>query len=48
LWQFQRAGVDLARYVPASAIPGEMMQRGFAAFEQSEQQSPVATPIGKR
>jgi len=36
LWHFQRAGVDLARFVPAKSIPGELMRRGFAAIEQGE------------
>jgi len=41
LWQFQRAGVDLTRYLPASAIPGRLEGLGFAAIE-SGQSPPVA------
>ena len=36
LWQFHRAGVDLSRYLPPEAIPGEQVWRGFAAIEQAD------------
>jgi hypothetical protein len=45
LWHFQRAGVDLARYIPVQSIPGESLQRSFAAFEQGEGRSAFASRI---
>jgi hypothetical protein len=42
LWHFQHAGVNLAKYLPASAIPGPLESRGYAAIA-SEQQQTVAT-----
>ena len=48
LWQFQRAGVDLARYLPSKSIPGKLMRRGFAAIEEAEAQSAAASRFGNR
>jgi hypothetical protein len=42
LWQFHRAGVDLTRYLPSEAIPGEEAWRGFAAIEHAEEDSAAA------
>ena len=37
LWRFKCAGVDLARYMPASAIPGEAVWRQCADFDRAQQ-----------
>jgi hypothetical protein len=42
LWQFQQAGVDLARYLPAAAIPGTLAGREFAAFAGGQPQTSAA------
>jgi hypothetical protein len=47
LWQFQRAGVNLARYLPSTSIPGALMRRDFAAIEQSGEQSAAAMPLSQ-
>jgi hypothetical protein len=54
LWHFRRAGVDLARYLPAERIPGEdvwaqceahhRQQREKQTREQSEKSMPRAKP----
>ncbi len=38
LWQYRRAGVDLARFMPADAIPGEDVWRQCAAFDRAGKQ----------
>jgi hypothetical protein len=45
LWRFHRAGVDLSRYVPPEAIPGETAWRGFATMEHTEGRSTTAMPL---
>jgi len=51
LWKFQRAGVDLARYLPASSIPGRLTGLEFEAIENGQQKSFAAMtwtlPAGK-
>jgi hypothetical protein len=44
LWQFQRAGVDLARYLPPNSIPGTLAGQEFAKVERDEGPGPSATP----
>jgi hypothetical protein len=34
LWRFRRAGVDLARYMPPEAIPGEAVWRQCAEHDR--------------
>jgi hypothetical protein len=34
LWRFSCAGIDLARYMPAAAIPGEAVWRACAEFDR--------------
>lgn len=36
LWRFRCAGVDLARYLPADAIPGDAVWKQCADFDQSQ------------
>ena len=36
LWRFKSAGVDLSRYLPAGAIPGEAVWRQCADFDRQE------------
>ena len=44
LWRFHRAGVDLARYLPAEAIPGEAAWREFAAIDRAHEHAAAALP----
>ena len=37
LWRFQRAGVDLARFMPAEAIPGDAVWKQCADFDRAQQ-----------
>lgn len=44
LWRFKCAGVDLARHMPAGAIPGDAAWRQCAEFDRAEQaRAAVAT-----
>jgi hypothetical protein len=36
LWQFRRAGVDLARFIPADKIPGEEAWRQCAEYDRTQ------------
>jgi len=45
LWRFKCAGVDLGRYLPATAVPPESVWRQCAAFDR-ENGDPVGAPIG--
>ena len=50
LWHFQRAGVDLTRYLPSHSIPGTLAGQEFAKFERGQGQMPSATaaaPLGR-
>jgi hypothetical protein len=42
LWHFQQAGVDLARYLPASSIPGRLEGLEFAAIARGQPQTTAA------
>jgi glycosyltransferase involved in cell wall biosynthesis len=46
LWKFRCAGVDLARYMPPSAIPGEAVWQQCAKYDQS--QAAAGQPPGAR
>ncbi len=48
LWQFHRAGVKLARYLPPESIPDDAVWRGFAAMEVAEQRLAAASRSGSR
>jgi hypothetical protein len=41
LWRFKCAGVDLARYMPAGAIPGEAVWQQCADHDRSQPASPA-------
>jgi hypothetical protein len=36
LWRFKRAGVDLARYMPADVLPNEAVWRQCAEFDRAQ------------
>jgi len=42
LWHFQKAGVDLTRYLPPQFIPGAQAAQEFANFERGQGQTPKA------
>lgn len=48
LWRFHRAGVDLARYLPPEAIPGEAAWRQFAAIDLAEDEATATPESGRR
>ena len=37
LWRFKRAGVDLARFMPSQAIPGDAVWKQCADFDRAQQ-----------
>ena len=44
LWQFKCAGVDLARYMPAAAIPGEAVWCQCAEHDRTQQAAQQRVP----
>ncbi len=44
LWQFRRAGVDLARFLTPESIPGEDVWRQCAEYDRTKEQSALETP----
>jgi len=44
LWRYRCAGVDLARFMPPGAIPGEDVWRQCAAFDRANEQGGGETP----
>jgi hypothetical protein len=44
LWQYRRAGVDLARFMPPDAVPGEEIWQQCAAFDRARAQRGGDTP----
>lgn len=48
LWQFHRAGVELARYLPPESLPGDATWREFAATERAEEPADIAPRAGDR
>lgn len=48
LWQFRRAGVDLARFIPADKIPGEDVWRQCAEYDRAQaQRARAGSPAGE-
>jgi len=46
LWRFRCAGVDLARYMPVEAIPGETQWQKCAEYDRRQHASNATAPEG--
>ena len=46
LWRFKCAGVDLAQYMPANAIPGDAVWRQCADHDRAQQAEPRSAQLG--
>jgi hypothetical protein len=44
LWRYRCAGVDLARFMPPQAIPGDAVWRQCAEFDRAKAQPAASSP----